>query len=181
MCSPNIQIDDLSLPRHSVHEAGHAVVAAVLSNDPVCIEVGSSFTDEGHRADAMCVSDWKQEDNESVEHLFERRIAVLFAATIAEAYFEEPAQFESRALNLWMSGYGARGDHAKVCRICAEEMPSCGIVMDGQKIRTKAWSIALSTVQKNALDIAKVAKASHSKGSLTNEEIRALLTTPAAL
>jgi hypothetical protein len=93
MCSPYITVAGEELPRKAVHEAGHAAVAALLSDDPVRIENGGE-TSEGFAAYALCIHDWVQGDSEPIEDLFKRRIAGPFASAIAEASFEAPVAVE---------------------------------------------------------------------------------------
>ncbi|MGD0548829.1 MAG: hypothetical protein ABR991_13580 [Terracidiphilus sp.] len=127
------------LPRKAVHEAGHAAVAALLSDDPVRIENGGE-TSEGFAAYALCIHDWVQGDSEPIEDLFKRRIAGPFASAIAEASFEAPVAVEVYAEAPWVNSPRFQGDHAKVCCISTEEMPKRGITPAGSAaIRKAAW------------------------------------------
>jgi hypothetical protein len=172
----------MSLPRKFVHEAGHAVVAAVLSNDPVRIEIGSNTTDEGHSTDAMCTVDWKQGEQETPYALLRRRITYLYAAIIAEASFEAEEDIGDHADSLWTNSSGAIGDSEMITRI-RSEAKSEGQVTETelQTVNEEAWKSAIRSVLENKSAIVRVAKACHNKGSLTNIEIRALLKSNSAL
>jgi hypothetical protein len=176
MCPPEIHIEGEVLPRKAVHEAGHAVVAAELSDDPVRIEDGLGTTDEGFSTDAMCICDWKRGANESLDHLFERRIAHIYGSAIAEAVFDAPDAVEARAIQLWHVSERFKGDRIKAERMFMEEMPSRSISPDRAKaIRSGAWEKAICSILMNRNGVVDVARDVHAKGSLSNEEIRALL------
>jgi hypothetical protein len=172
----------MSLPRKVVHEAGHAVVAAMLSDDPVRIEVGTNTTDEGHSTDAMCTVDWKQGEHETPYELLRRRITYLYAAIIAEASFEAEEDIGDHADSLWTNSSGAVGDSETIARVRSEAKRE-GQVSETelQTVNEEAWNSAIRSVLENKSAIARVAKAFHNKGSLTNIEIRALLKSNSAL
>jgi hypothetical protein len=181
MCSPNIQVGDLSLARKFVHEAGHAVVAAMSSVDPVSIEIGRNVTDEGHKTDAVCVVDCKPGENETHRAFLKRRMTYIYAGIIAEASFEAEEDIEEHAYSLW-NNTGAVGDSETIARIRGEAKRD-GHVTEAelQTVNEEAWKSAIRSVLENKPAIARVAKAFHNKGSLTNIEIRALLRSNSAL
>jgi hypothetical protein len=176
ICPPYIQVNGKLLPRRFVHEAGHAVITAVTSDDPVRIDDGAAVTDEGMPAGAICTSDWKLGPNEMPRELFLRRIASIYAAVMAEAICECPGDFENESEKLWYENEAARGDQCKIDRICREEMPDSNIMEeDRQTIRAEAWRLAGGLVKLHSQEIKEVAKELHRKGSLSNVEIRRIV------
>ena len=170
-----IQVQGKLIPRKFVSDAGHAVVVARSSTDPVSLSDKPGYTNEGKAADALCTVDFSQGPNESLTAFFERRIAYIYAGAIAEAAFEVTDDDVERHV-LWLLEHDDDTDGPLVARICDFEMKALGITENEiNSVRQNAWRSALSVVMENKDSIARVATAFHSRHELSNEQIRALL------
>ncbi|MGO8735336.1 MAG: hypothetical protein ACLQVM_21370 [Terriglobia bacterium] len=171
----DIVVNGAPLPRKYIHEAGHAVISAALSTNPVSLCDQADTTDEGKKAEAMCTVELWKDEHEPFRLWFEHRIAAIYAGVLAEAFFEvADGTFETYALYLWENV--DKTDSAKVERICICEMPKHDIhAEDALAIRKKAWNRARQTIPDNKASIVRVAIAFHESGCLTDTEIRALM------
>lgn len=170
----HIKVHGKLIARKFVSDAGHAVVAARSSTDPVLLSDKRGYTNEGKPADALCTVDFSHGPSESLIQFFERRIAYIYAGVIAEAAFEvNDDDVESHAR--WLLEHEDNTDGPLVARICHDELKGLGITDNDAIIRQNAWRSALSVVMESKESIARVATAFHVRHELTNEQIRALL------
>jgi hypothetical protein len=179
MAKNTLNVDGLKMDSRFPHEAGHALVAALTSNDPVRICDGAHKTDTGHSANAICTVDFKRGDDETQRDLTLRRIAYHYGGVFGEAYFVcETEHLESCVLRscaecLWRKGDGTKGDAAKVTEIHKEN--PCLTGDERKALNSEAWNKAAALVKANGSLLKEIAKRFCADGHLSNEQIRCMI------